>query len=117
MVMVIVGCTACCGVTLLPFLPFLPGAARPPQVRKSYKRLALQLHPDKSASACRVTARCCGSGSAAYEAAGAAERLRDRATWLFKLLGAWLYCTPICSVCVQGTKLCLKPPLPLLMTR
>jgi hypothetical protein len=52
--------------------------------------MALQLHPDKAASACRVATRCCGCGSVAFETVAAQERMQERATWLFKLLGGWV---------------------------
>ena len=58
------------------------------QVRRTYKKLALQLHPDKAASAVRPAPRCAGCGSAPFEAQAAQGRLQERATWLFKLLGA-----------------------------
>lgn len=57
------------------------------QVRRTYKKLALQLHPDKAASAVRLAPRCAGCGSAPFEALAAQGRLQERATWLFKLLG------------------------------
>ena len=87
-----------------------------PQVRRAYKRLALQLHPDKAASAVRLAPRCAGRGSPLYEAAAAAQRLQERATWLFKLLGepGWLALgltrggvqasLPLCKLCT------LHPP-------
>ncbi len=62
----------------------------PLQVRRTYKKLALQLHPDKAASAVRLAPRCAGCGSAPFEALAAQGRLQERATWLFKLLGALL---------------------------
>ncbi|KAI7843595.1 hypothetical protein COHA_002837 [Chlorella ohadii] len=57
------------------------------EVRRAYKKLALQLHPDKAASAVRLAPRCAGCGSAPFEALAAQGRLQERATWLFKLLG------------------------------
>lgn len=57
------------------------------EVRRTYKKLALQLHPDKAASAVRLAPCCAGCGSAPFEAQAAQGRLQERATWLFKLLG------------------------------
>jgi len=62
------------------------------QVRKSYKKLALQLHPDKSITACRVSFNLCGSGSSGGSeltepAAATQRRLEDGASWIFKCLG------------------------------
>lgn len=58
------------------------------EVRRAYKKLALLLHPDKSASSCRVAERL---GSKGVLVAGpvkdAQERVREAATWLFKCLG------------------------------
>ena len=57
-------------------------------MRRIYKKLALQLHPDKAATIVRLAPRCAGCGSAPFEALAAQARLQERATWLFKLLGA-----------------------------
>lgn len=57
------------------------------QVRKAYKRLALQLHPDKSASMCRFTARFGRAGALVAAAEEVQCRLRERASWLFSCLG------------------------------
>ncbi|KAL4440410.1 hypothetical protein ABPG75_003411 [Micractinium tetrahymenae] len=65
----------------------LERSAAAEDVRRAYKKLALQLHPDKAVATCRVAARCCGCGTPAFAAAAAQERLSERATWLFKLLG------------------------------
>ena len=57
-------------------------------VRKVYKKLALQLHPDKSTSACRFASKICSTGAELTEPAAALQRrLQDGATWLFKCLG------------------------------
>jgi DnaJ family protein C protein 7 len=63
-------------------------------VRKVYKKLALQLHPDKSTSACRVSFKICGSGSGSGggselsdPATETQKRLEDGASWVFKCLG------------------------------
>lgn len=62
------------------------------QVRKSYKKLALQLHPDKSTTACRVSFKICGTGSSVGSeltelAAETQKRLENGASWVFKCLG------------------------------
>ncbi|KAG7669048.1 hypothetical protein Ndes2526B_g00764 [Nannochloris sp. 'desiccata'] len=62
------------------------------QVRKVYKKLALQLHPDKSTTACRVSFQICGNrssrGSDLTGPAGETQkRLEDGASWVFKCLG------------------------------
>lgn len=85
-------CPACLPTSLtiatLSWPACLPACPPCLQVRRSYKKLALQLHPDKAATVCRVVQRCCGCGSLAFESAAAPGRLQERATWLFKLLGA-----------------------------
>lgn len=58
------------------------------EVRKVYKKLALLLHPDKSASACRFADQMGPVGSRlAGPVAEVQTRVRDAATWLFKCLG------------------------------
>ena len=71
-------------------------------MRRAYKRLALQLHPDKAAAAVRLAPRCCGCGTAAYESVAAQERLAERATWLFKLLGEFIGGGGLNAVAVAG---------------
>jgi hypothetical protein len=73
--------------------------SRAPQVRRAYRRLALQLHPDKAVAACRYATRCAGCGAPAFDAEEAQARLQDRATWLFKLLGGWDLCCCCCCYC------------------
>ena len=58
------------------------------EARKAYKKLALQLHPDKAATACKVADALGAAGSRLAEPTAATQaRLGDAATWVFKCLG------------------------------
>jgi DnaJ homolog subfamily C member 7 len=67
------------------------GDATADQVRKVYKKLALQLHPDKSTTACRVSYNICSGSGAGSELSDVAvetqKRVEDGASWVFKCLG------------------------------
>ncbi len=56
-------------------------------MRKAYKRLALQLHPDKSVSACRYSVQLTEAGARVLPVAEVQQRLQDDAKWLFQCLG------------------------------
>lgn len=57
------------------------------QVRKAYKRLALQMHPDKAASSCRYSCQLGEGGAVVLSVAAAQGRLQEDAKWLFQCLG------------------------------
>jgi DnaJ homolog subfamily C member 7 len=55
-------------------------------VRKAFKRLSLNLHPDKSAVTCRIASRW-GTVGSCVMLEDTARRVADGATWLFKCIG------------------------------
>ena len=56
------------------------------QVRKAYKRLALQLHPDRALGPCRWADRLGPAGSPVQLGTEPREVLRSESNWLFKLV-------------------------------